>query len=357
MQKITIHVEPAYEMLVENGALARLGEFTARAVSGRKAALMTDDVVDRLYGDKAVLSLQKAGFEVVRFVFAHGEGSKNLETWSRMLCFLAQENLSRSDVVIALGGGVTGDMAGFAASAYLRGIAVVQVPTTLLAAIDSSVGGKTAVDLPQGKNLAGAFHQPVLVVCDPETFSTLPPEFLADGMAEAIKAAVIGDPELLSLLSEKTVEPHQWEEIILRSVEVKRRLVEDDVLDQGNRQLLNLGHTMAHGIEKLSCFAVSHGHAVAMGTAAMARAAFGLGICTLQCVQEIDKALSARGLKTPCPYPAEELALAAVHDKKRKGDKVTLVLPKDMGECILHLVAMEELPYIFAIGLEENRWK
>lgn len=357
MKTITIHVEPDYEVLVGRGVLDTLGELAAKVVQGRVAALITDDVVDGLYGQKAQEALRQGGFEVCRYVFPHGEPSKNLDTWGKILCFLADQKLGRSDVVIALGGGVAGDMAGFAAAVYLRGISCIQVPTTLLAAIDSSVGGKTAVDLPQGKNLAGTFHQPSLVVCDPDTLTTLPPEILADGMAEAIKTAVIGDRELLDLLSRQSIGIRQWEEIILRCVEVKRQMVERDVLDNSDRQLLNLGHTMAHGIEKLSGYQISHGHAVAMGTAAITKAAAKLGVCSPRCAEDILTALKARGLATDIAYSAKDLAEAAASDKKRRGGFITLVLPKEVGECILYPVKISELAHIFALGLEESTWK
>ena len=352
MKQITVQVHPTYGVLVGEGLLDRLGELSAGVSAGRRAAVITDDTVDGLYGGRAVRSLEGAGFSACKYVFPHGEGSKNLAVWGSILAFLAENRLTRSDLVVALGGGVTGDMAGFAAACYLRGISFVQVPTTLLAAIDSSVGGKTAVDLPQGKNLAGAFHQPALVLCDPLTLDTLPPDTLADGMAEAVKTGIIGDKALFELLSRESLSPEDRTEIILRCVELKRALVERDERDHGDRQLLNLGHTMGHGVEKLSGYRISHGQAVAMGTAAMARTAWRAGLSREDNAPAIIRALERRGLPTACPYGAGELAAAALSDKKRSGGRITVVIPERIGHSTLHTMAVEELEGLFALGLE-----
>ena len=352
MREIRVEVSPAYRVVMEDGLLDRLGELCAGVAAGRTAAVITDDVVDGLYGARACDSLAKGGFSLCKYVFPHGEGSKCLATWGGMLAFLAEHRLTRADLVVALGGGVTGDMAGFAAACYLRGIAFVQVPTTLLAAIDSSVGGKTAVDLPQGKNLVGAFHQPALVVCDPRTLDTLPPQVLADGMAEAVKTGVIGDRELFELLRRPALGPGEMEEAIARCVQLKRRLVERDERDHGDRQLLNLGHTMGHGIEKLSGYRISHGRAVAIGLAAMARAAWRAGLSAEDNADAIREALERRGLDISCPYGAAPLAEAALSDKKRSGGSITVVIPRKIGESTLHTMRVEELEGLFALGLE-----
>ena len=251
---------------------------------------------------------------------------------------------------MALGGGVTGDMAGFAASCYLRGVPFVQLPTTFLAAVDSSVGGKTAVDLRAGKNLCGAFHQPSLVLCDTDTLSTLPAEIFADGAAEALKAGLLCDETLFAKMETGKYQA-EIAPIIGRCVEIKAQLVEEDERDTGARQLLNLGHTMGHAAEKISNFSLSHGHAVAMGMAAMARAAERLGICG-PCSDRIAAALMKNGLPAICPYGAEDLVSAALSDKKRSGGKINLVLPKRIGECMLYPVEVTELARIFALGLE-----
>ena len=266
-------------MYIERGLLKRTGDILYQTL-GRicKVAVLTDDVVDPLYGCDVQTSLEKSGFEVCRYAVEHGEEHKNLTVWAQMLDFLAVNQLTRTDVIVALGGGVVGDMAGFAAAAYLRGIPFMQIPTTLLAMVDSSVGGKTAVNLPSGKNLAGAFNQPIAVLCDPDTLHTLAPEFFADGAAEIIKYGVLNDKTLFDLLKDGC-----WHDQIVPVIETcvrsKAKLVEEDERDTGSRQLLNLGHTIGHAIEKCSHFAVSHGHAVAVGMVYAARIAVSLGVC------------------------------------------------------------------------------
>lgn len=250
---------------------------------------------------------------------------------------------------MALGGGVTGDLAGFAAATYLRGVDLVQAPTTLLAAVDASVGGKTAVDLPEGKNLAGAFHQPALVVCDTDAFSTLPEEALACGMAEQIKHGVIADEALFQMLS--AGRPDDMAAAVARSVAIKGAIVAGDEHDNGARQLLNLGHTAGHAVELLSGLAVPHGQAVAIGMALVARASAAYGWCAPDVPGRIEAALVQNGLPVRCPFGAEALARAVLHDKKRRGGTVTLVIPEAVGRCALRPVPVESLAPFLAAGL------
>jgi 3-dehydroquinate synthase len=200
MKTVTVSASKSYDILIGDGILSQAGEKIAAVCGGDSTLLAVDDTVNALYGDAAEQSLQKAGYKARRFVFPNGEQSKNLETYASLLTALAQANMSRSDVLVALGGGVTGDLAGFAAATYLRGIKLVQIPTTLLAMVDSSVGGKTAVDLPSGKNQVGAFYQPDIVICDYSTLKTLPEDFFLDGCAEVIKHGIILSAELFDLL-------------------------------------------------------------------------------------------------------------------------------------------------------------
>ena len=241
-----------YDVLMERGLLTEAGAIL-KQVLGRvcKAAILTDDTVDALYGAQTEHALKTAGFEVCRFAMPHGEENKNLTVWTGMLEFLAENHLTRTDVIVALGGGVVGDMAGFAAASYLRGIPFMQIPTTLLAMVDSSVGGKTGLNLSAGKNLAGAFYQPCVVLCDPDALWTLEPHQLADGVAEVVKYGVLGNEALFELLKDG-----RWHDQILSVIETcvaaKAKLVEEDERDTGSRQLLNLGHTLGHAIEKCS---------------------------------------------------------------------------------------------------------
>ena len=257
---------------------------------------------------------------------------------------------------MALGGGVCGDLAGFAAGCYLRGIRYIQVPTTLLAAVDSSVGGKTAVDLNAGKNLAGLFFQPSAVLCDTDCLQTLSDRVFADGVAEAIKTGVIGDETLFSLFETGKVR-ESLPEIVARCVAIKSSIVELDEFEHGPRRLLNLGHTVGHAVEKCSAYQITHGHAVAIGMAVMARAGAKLGICTPKCATRIEHALVKNGLPISAPFPASMLAEAALADKKRTEHEIILVFPRRVGECILQKVPMRQLKDILNAGMEGSEMK
>ncbi len=351
----TVHVAAGkpYDVYIERGLLDKAGE-TLKNALGRtcKAAILTDDNVDRLYGEQTRISLVKAGFDVCCYAIPHGEENKNLTIWAQMLDFLARNQLTRTDVIVALGGGVVGDMAGFAASSYLRGIPFMQIPTTLLAMVDSSVGGKTAVNLPAGKNLVGAFEQPCVVLCDPDTLWTLTPEILADGVAEVIKYGVLNDEPLFELLKDG-----HWHDqivpVIETSVRAKARLVEEDEHDTGSRQLLNLGHTLGHAIEKCSHFAISHGHAVAIGMVYATRMAIQLGLCHEDALARLQQALIANHLPVSASYAADELCAAALSDKKRAGSSITYVLPHAIGDCQLHRMPVADLPVLIVKAIRE----
>ncbi|MCH5183067.1 MAG: 3-dehydroquinate synthase [Oscillospiraceae bacterium] len=342
MNVIQVKASKPYDVCIENGLLDRVGELSAPLLPGRTAALITEETVNSLYGDRAVGALERAGFTVHRLVLPAGEETKCLTRFGEVLEFLASRRLTRTDAVFALGGGVIGDLAGFAAAVYLRGVRYVQIPTTLLAAVDSSVGGKTAIDLSVGKNLAGAFHQPAAVFCDPTLLSTLPPETFSDGCAEVIKYAVLAGEPLYSLL--QTPASADWETIITECVSVKRNLVEADEFDTGERMLLNLGHTFGHAIEQASALSVTHGKGVAIGTVAAARLSAHLGLCDPQLPEQIAGLLARYGLPVESPYPAAELEGHMLSDKKRAGKTIRLVLPEGFGRCILRETPIDELP-------------
>lgn len=346
---IKINVDPPYEVAIGSGLLAECGE-RIKAVTGLcRVAVITDTNVAPLYLETAKKSLLSAGFEVCSLILPAGEQHKNMDTLSDILEQLAQNRLTRSDCIVALGGGVVGDMAGFAAGVYLRGIRCVQLPTTLLAAVDSSVGGKTAVDLKAGKNLAGVFLQPCAVLCDTDCLKTLSPETYAEGMAEAIKTGVLAGEELFSLCESGG----DVSEIIALCVAHKGSVVEQDEREQGLRKTLNLGHTAAHSIELLSNYTISHGKAVAIGTAIISRAAERLGWCEDSCAGRITAALGANALPTKTNYTAKELSEAALADKKRSGDKIALAVPVKIGGCELKAIGITELEAVFRAGLEE----
>ncbi len=351
MKIINVKASQKYNVIIEHGALARAGELAASVISPCSVCIVTDDTVNALYASSLEESLKGAGFSAIRFVIPHGEASKNTASLVALLEFMAEHALTRSDAIVALGGGVVGDLAGFAAAIYLRGIKFIQIPTTLLACVDSSVGGKTGVDLVAGKNLAGAFHQPSLVICDPDTLDTLPPEIFADGCAEVIKYGIINDAPLFELLYGDVHE--NIEDIIAACVQNKADIVEDDEFDTGKRQLLNLGHTVGHAIEARSDFAISHGSAVAMGTVIVTRAAVSLGLCSEDDLAAIIKMISSKGLPSECPFGADELTEVALKDKKRFGDTISLVVPYAIGDSRLYKINVNELKDFIQRGLDK----
>ncbi len=342
----------AYEIPIGRGLSAGAGPLCADVIKPCRALLLSDDTVNALYGDRVDASLSDAGFSVVRHVIPHGEASKSAANLIALLEHMAEEHLTRTDCLVALGGGVVGDLGGFASAVYLRGIRFIQIPTTLLAMVDASVGGKTAIDLAAGKNLAGAFHQPSLVICDPDLLATLPPETFSDGMAEVIKYAFISDRALYDLLVADDGTASDIAEIIRLSIEDKRVLVEADETDKGARQLLNLGHTVGHAIEACSHFEISHGSAVAIGMVIMARAAERRGVAAKGTVDALCALLGKYHLPMTCPFSVEELYAVATSDKKRAGGSITLVVPHGIADSRLTTVPVDALEGYIRAGLE-----
>ncbi len=337
----TVHVSAGggYDVRIDRGLLARCGEAVRQSVGGAAAALIADAAAGALYGAAVEQSLRAAGYRVCRRDITPGEQSKNGQEFLRLLEWCAERELTRTDVIVALGGGVIGDLAGFTAACYLRGVPVVQLPTTLLAMVDASVGGKTAIDLAAGKNLAGAFYQPSLVLCDPETLRSLPQEVFAGGMAETIKYGMLYDPALLAALGTD----YDLEEVIARCVGYKRDAVEQDERDTGARQLLNLGHTVGHAIETLSGFAIPHGQAVAAGMAIVTRAAEAQGDCEPGSYEQLEPVLRKHRLPVGTGFALDDLAAAMRRDKKRAGDEIALIIPRRVGLCQRRLLPVDAL--------------
>lgn len=340
MQYRTIAVEASrsYNIHIGAGLLSAIGDMIRPAVGCCRLAVLTDSNVDSLYGNSIMDNLRSAGYEACKFVIPAGEASKCAENLLAFLNFLAAERLTRSDAVVAFGGGVVGDLGGLSASLYLRGVKYIQVPTTLLAAVDSSVGGKTAIDIPAGKNLVGSFYQPSMVCCDTALMDTLPAEIYRDGCAEVIKYGVILDAALYRLLHNV---PFERESVVARCVEIKRDIVQQDEFDNGIRGLLNFGHTFGHAIEKLSDFGVSHGAAVAKGMVIAAKVAPLCGLCDV--AEELSSLLMRYGFDISCPYSASEIYNALLSDKKRRGGTISVVLPRAIGDCTLVDLPVEEL--------------
>ena len=350
MTTVEVSASKRYQVEIGSGLLPELGQRIAALGNVKKVCIVSDSNVWPLYGAAADASLHASGLETCAFVFPAGESSKNGETFLQLLNFLAENRLTRSDMLVALGGGVVGDLTGFAAACYLRGVAFVQVPTTLLAAVDSSVGGKTAIDLGPGKNLAGAFWQPSLVLCDIDTLDTLPEEIFRDGCAEVIKTAILFDGQLFMELVRSGIR-FDRESVIAACVAHKRDIVAVDEFDRGQRNLLNLGHTFGHAVELLSDFSLSHGRAVAIGTAMAARASVQLGICDQGTATRIQWLLEKFGLPVFTHNTASEILEAVLSDKKRSGDRINLILPRSVGECIIAPTPVSELESILEAGL------
>lgn len=345
MKSIHIGASDPYEVIIEDGALAKIGTILETTLGKLcKIAIISDSNVFPLYGDYVVEKLKEIGFTVVFYVFPAGEASKNAATYLEILNFLAEQQLTRTDAIIALGGGVTGDMAGFAAATYLRGITYIQVPTTLLAMVDSSVGGKTAIDLPAGKNLVGAFYQPKLVLCDLSTLNTLPENVFRDGCAEIIKYSILYDSTLFSHLKTTGLQFNR-ESVISRCVELKRDVVAEDEFDKGARQMLNLGHTIGHGVEKQSNFTITHGQAVAIGMSIVSKAS------NRDVYNELIDLLKLFRLPSTTTFTAKELFISALSDKKRSGDIVNLIVPNAIGDCYIMPMPVSKLESFIEEGL------
>ena len=344
MITIDIPVATPYQVLVGEHVITKLGSQLEKLLPAvKKVAVITDETVEELYSDIIKQQLLAVNKEVILSAVTPGEASKSSENYFNILAWLADNELTRTDVIIALGGGVVGDLAGFVAATYLRGVDYLQIPTTLLAMVDSSVGGKTAIDLPAGKNLVGAFYQPRLVLCDPNVLKTLPPATLADGYAEIIKYGMIGDAHLLTTLAQD----HELHEIIARCIKMKSDIVCADPFDATIRNLLNFGHTIGHALELLSGFQLSHGQAVAVGMAVDARAAG-----NTELVQLLKHLLVKYELPMTTTFTADEIFTCATRDKKRTGDHITNIIPVAIGKCELQKIPLSDYYNWLKVGLK-----
>lgn len=337
------------EIYIENGLLSKVGELTKTVLKGKKIALISDTNVYPLYGENIKNQLENEGYKVFTYIFKAGEASKNTRELIKIVEFMAENELTREDGAVALGGGVCGDMVGFAASVFLRGIKFVQIPTSLLAQVDSSVGGKTAVDLPQGKNLCGAFHQPSLVIIDPDVLKTLSHHFFSDGMGEVIKYGCIKSASLFEKLESGDVKDN-FTDIITECVSIKRQVVENDEKEHGERALLNFGHTCGHAIEKLWNFeTVSHGEAVAIGMVMITRAGENLGITEKGTTDRLIKVIEKNDLKISDTHTDKEIISAMNGDKKRTGKGIKFVMINKIGSSFINPIKYEDINKTFGI--------
>lgn len=340
MKTIHIGTSSPYDVHIERGSLSKSGELISAVTNSKKAAIITDDKVCELYSEELVKSLHKSGISASLFVFPHGERSKNLHTLSEIFDFLCKKGITRSDFLIALGGGVVGDITGFAAASFLRGIDFVQIPTTLLAQVDSSVGGKTGIDIPGGKNLVGAFKQPALVICDSDVLQTLPDEELSCGMAEVIKYGMIRDKNLFEICENHSIsDVHDvMDEIVSTCIDIKRQVVENDAFDKGERMILNFGHTLGHAIEgwhKYTDF--THGMGVAAGMCMITRR-----LCNDEIVQRLEKCVKAYGLPVDTEAPMSELLPFCTKDKKCEANNINYIICPEIGKVEIRKVSVDD---------------
>ena len=340
MKKIRVNTSSPYDVLIERGMIENCGKFIADTVKSRNAVIVTDDKVNSLYGNTVKKSMEQNGFNVDIFEFPNGEKSKNSDTLNRIYDFLCEKNITRSDILIALGGGVIGDITGFASATFLRGIDFIQIPTTLLAQIDSSVGGKTAIDLKGGKNLAGAFKQPKLVICDSNTLKTLSPEFLSDGMAEAIKYGMIRDKKLFDEIASHNIEniDEIMDDMVYTCIDIKRDVVEHDEFDTGERMILNFGHTLGHAVEGYYNYTTyTHGCGVAVGMAMITKK-----LCSDEVYSKLIKCLENYRLPINVPVSVDKLLPFCSKDKKRSSGNISYIVCHEIGKAEIIKTSVED---------------
>ena len=342
MTKIRINTSKPYDVVIGGGLLEQAGALIAEAVKGRRAVIVTDDIVNGLYSEKLIKSMEAAGFKTDIFVFPNGEESKSHKTLIELYDFLGNKNITRSDFLVALGGGVVGDLTGFAAATYLRGIDYVQIPTTLLAQVDSSVGGKTAVDIEAGKNLVGAFKQPDIVIADTDTLSTLTDEIFTDGMGEVVKYGMIWSKELFDLLKTGKIKEN-LDYVIEQCVDIKRQVVETDEFDTGLRMILNFGHTLGHSIEKFyNSKGFSHGKAVSVGMYIITVIGEKAGLIENNISDELKQCLIANNMPFEAEIDGTSLFSGAVNDKKRFSDTINIILCREIGKADIVKMNIED---------------
>ncbi|MCR5807331.1 MAG: 3-dehydroquinate synthase [Oscillospiraceae bacterium] len=334
MDIIEVRSAHPYDVLIGRGILDEAGALI-EAVSGQgRFAIIADDNTAPLYADRLIASLEKAGLGSDLFVFEHGEKSKSPETLGKIYSFLAKNHYTRTDGIIALGGGVTGDMAGYASATYLRGMHFVQIPTSLLSQVDSSVGSKTAIDIPEGKNLVGAFKSPDIVIMDTDTLSTLPRSFLIDGMGEVVKYGMIKSASLFETLRNHNIDNIMdiIDDVVAQCVRIKRDVVENDEFEKGERRLLNFGHTLGHSIEQYYNYTgISHGRAVAKGMELITELAAQHGLCESSLCDELSSCLKNYELCIDIEPTLPQLAQATLNDKKRSGSNIGIVVCSGVG--------------------------
>ena len=349
MKTVEVKTGRPYNILIEHGIIDHAGDYIRPLTKAIRAVIISDTNVSPIYSQRVKNSLEKSGFETSVFVFQAGESSKRLSTIENMYTHLFERNVTRTDIIIALGGGVTGDMAGFAAATYLRGIDFVQIPTSLLAQVDSSVGGKTAVDLPTGKNLVGAFWQPILVLIDSDTLDTLPEKFFKDGLGEVVKYGCIRSESLFERLENENAKDF-IDDIIFECVSIKRDVVEHDERDTGERAILNFGHTLGHALEKLNNYEnLTHGEAVSAGSAIITRISENNGLTAKGTAQRLENLLKKYELPINADFPLSDIISATRGDKKSTGTSIKFVFLKEIGNCFVQKIDTADFGEFFGV--------
>lgn len=345
MASILVNTQNAYEVVIDSNILSAFGKKVATLKKTCKVLVVSDDIVHSLYGDVIYTSLKGEGYNVFEYTFSHGEKSKNLHTYADILSFLAKNSFTRSDLVVALGGGVVGDLSGFVAASYMRGIDYIQVPTTLLAMIDSSVGGKTAVDLEEGKNLVGAFYQPILVYADTLALLSLPCSEYKNGMGEGVKYAVLDGGELLDIVMDgvKCSNNSSITRFVELCVDSKRRIVVEDEKESNLRRLLNLGHTFAHAIEKLSAYNTPHGVCVSYGLDIVSKIAKIHNKMSAKTYDTIQAMLEKYEFNWDERYSMKDMINEIKLDKKVENNYLNIVMPYEIGDCRIEKIDLSKL--------------
>ena len=340
---INVNASRSYDIEIGRGLLEEIGKNILAIKDKCNVCIVSDDIVYSIYGEVVLNSLNKAGYNTSVFTIEHGEKSKNLNTFGEIHEYLASQNFKRNDLIVALGGGVVGDLAGFVASTYMRGIDFVQVPTSLLAMIDSSVGGKTAIDLPNGKNLVGSFYQPIKVIIDLKTLDTLPCTEYKNGMGEGIKYAMLMDNELESIVTDGVTCSSNVDRFVELCIKYKKYIVEEDEKESNLRRLLNLGHTFAHAIEKLSDYTIPHGIAVAQGLKIISEISIKQGKLAPCAYDKLLMLLDRYDIHLNVDYTLKDMLEVIKLDKKAEADSINVVMPYAFGDCRIEKLKFEEL--------------
>ena len=356
MNTITVDLTTdSYPIYVGHNLLEQAGKLICSSTSGSKILVVTHPNIQKLYGAKLLASLETAGYSVTTATIPSDEHSKSFDSYQKLIETLAKNHFTREDIVVAFGGGVISDLAGFVAATYMRGCALIHIPSSLLAMIDSSIGGKTALDLPFGKNLVGAFYNPRAVIVDLELLNSIPAPLLQDSCGELIKYGVLSGSNLFNKITlarnpMQVIDTSHRQELIQACIEIKKSIVEIDFKEAGSRKLLNLGHTLGHAIETLSNFELGHGSCVAAGTNMMAKACSKLGLCSYEDAEKIAQLTQAYNLPTSTSFTVEELYSTALHDKKSHAKSIDVALIYDIGDVRIERKSFTELKQLIELA-------